>query len=117
MDYHEIEVANLKQKLEQLVTQWIKDHEERPVDLPEPDHRILIKVRTPWNANNLHLEVWAEVRGVDLTEVEDDHRYKGALLESPNSALQIGCIASRPIDHFVWNHSLCRKRERWSSLS
>ena len=66
MDYHEIEVATLTDKLEQLVTRWIKEHEEKPVELPYRANRTQLKVRTPWNANNFHLEFWVEVRGADL---------------------------------------------------
>lgn len=67
MDYHEIEHAALTDKLEQLVTQWIEEHEDKPVELPNRRNRTQFKVRTPWNANNLHLEFWVEVRGADLS--------------------------------------------------
>lgn len=67
MDYHEIEHAALTDKLEQLVTQWIEDHEEKPVELPDRRNRTQLNVRTPWNANNLHMEFWVELRGADLS--------------------------------------------------
>ncbi len=66
MDYHEAEVAALTDKLQQVLTQWIEEHEERPVELPYRANRTQLKVRTPWNANNLRLEFWVEVRGADL---------------------------------------------------
>lgn len=67
MDYHEIELAALTDKLEQMVTEWIEEHEEKPVELPDRRNRTQLKVRTPWNANNLHLEFWVELRGADLS--------------------------------------------------
>lgn len=67
MEYHEIELEALTAKLEQVVTQWIEEHEERPVELPDRRNRMQLKVETPWNANNLHLEFWVEVRGADLS--------------------------------------------------
>ena len=66
-DYHAVEHEALTAKLEQVVTQWIEEHAVRPVELPDRRDRTQLKVPTPWNANNLHLEFWVDVRGSYLS--------------------------------------------------
>ena len=66
-DYHETELAILTETLEMIVGQWIEAHEAVPVEIPDYSDRTLIVVPTGWNANNIHLEYWAQVRGADLS--------------------------------------------------